>query len=68
MRDAALKREYHRLCRKHRGALSDDERSFRAFKAGVEYATIEYQSTEARLQEAFSNMAARLTVGPDTED
>jgi hypothetical protein len=37
MRDAELRREFHRLCRKRAGSLSDTEACFRAFKAGTEY-------------------------------
>ncbi len=36
MRDADLRREYHRLCKKTPGTLVDTEACFRAFKAGVE--------------------------------
>ena len=57
MRDAELRREFHRLCRKRAGALSDDERSFRAFKAGIDYASglIEAQPEE-RIANAFNTM------------
>ena len=37
MKDAELKREYHRLCRKKPATLVDTEACFRAFKAGTEY-------------------------------
>lgn len=37
MRDAELRREYLRLCRKKPGTLVDTEACFRAFKAGVDY-------------------------------
>jgi hypothetical protein len=37
MKDADLKRAYHRLCKKKPGTLSCTEACFRAFRAGVAY-------------------------------
>jgi hypothetical protein len=44
MKDAELRREFHRVCRKSHGRLNDDEKTFRAFKAGVDYASGNYGS------------------------
>jgi len=60
MRDAELRREFHRLCRKRPGTLSDDERSFKAFKAGVEYMSgVNTEDIFEQLTRAASQQAQR---------
>lgn len=58
MRDAELKREYHRLCRKKPGTLVDTEACFRAFKAGVEYGQPD-EDIGQRIVEAYNMQAQR---------
>ncbi len=54
MKDAELRREYHRLCRKKPGTLVDTEACFRAFKAGVDYAANIEEPLEERLKAAYA--------------
>ena len=58
MRDANLRREYHRLCKKAAGALVDTEACFRAFKAGTEYMS-GVLSTEDVFEQVMTAYASR---------
>lgn len=61
MKDADLRREFHRQCRRKPGTLSDTEACFRAFKAGVEYGSnvAEPSDIEQRIFDAYAVQAQR---------